>query len=133
MILNTRRSVVQSRVSPDNAPIQQIRSAGITSRGQTTQGLPLPVRNISVAITKTGTSRTVRVSFTQNPSDPYFTVAQLYVRQGTLTPTLLASGASPIVVTLQRSIAPTIITVVSNGNWGSTPLADSPGAVISLA
>ncbi|HEV8492655.1 MAG TPA: hypothetical protein VGR76_10295 [Candidatus Angelobacter sp.] len=133
MILNTRKSVVQSRVSPENAPIQQIKAAGVTSRGQTTQGLPLPVSKVSAAIIKSGTNRIVRVSFVQNPADPYFVTAQLYMKQGTLTPTLLASGASPIIVTLPKSIAPTVITVVSSGNWGSTPLEDSPGTVVSLA
>lgn len=133
MILNTRKSVVQARVSLENAPIQQIKAAGVTSRGETTQGLPLPVSKVSVAIVKGSTTRTLRVSFVQNPADPYFVTAQLYIRQGTLTPTLLASGESPIVVTVPQSIAPTVITIVSTGNWGSLPLEDSPGTVVSLA
>ena len=133
MMLNKRQSVVQSRVTAENAPIQQIKAAGLTSRGATTQGLPQPVSNVTTSVSKSGTSRTIRVSFTQNPSDPYFTVGQLYIRQGTLTPTLLASGTSPIVVTLPKSNMPVVVTVVSSGNWGSTPLSRSPGKVVSIA
>lgn len=133
MILNTRKSVVQSRVGPENAPIQQIKAAGVTSRGANTQGLPQPVSNVSAAIIKSGNSRTVRVSFTQNPNDPYFTTAQLYIKQGNGTPTLLASGTSPIVVTLPKSNTPAIVTVVSSGNWGSMAREASPGKVVSLA
>jgi len=132
VILNLPTGVVTSRVSTSNTPIQQIKAAGLTSRGATTQGLPQPVSNVSIAIVKSGASRTLRVSFTQNPSDPYFTNAQVYIKQGSGTPTLLASGTSPIIVTLPQSNASAIVTVVSNGNWGSTPLETSPGTVVSL-
>ncbi len=134
MILNTRKSVVQSRVSPENAPIQQIKAAGQTDRGQTTQGLPQPVSNVSVAIVKSGNNRIVRVSFTQNPADPYFVNAELHVSQGvTLTPTIMASGTSPIVITLPKSKTPAKLTVVTSGNWGSMARIASPGKVVSLA
>ena len=132
MNLNRPTGVITSRVSTSNTPIQQIKAAGQTDRGQTTQGLPLPVSKVSVAIIKSGTNRTLRVSFTENPSDPYFTNAQVYIKQGSGTPTLLASGRSPIVVTLPKSTVSAIVTVVSNGNWGSTPLETSPGTVVSL-
>jgi hypothetical protein len=133
MILNRRSSVVQARIGPENAPIQQIKAAGNTFRGQATQGLPQPVSNVSVSVARSGTLRTLRVTFAQNPGDLYFTGAQVYVKQGTGSPTLLASGQSPIIVTLNASSAPALLTVVSNGNWGSTPLATSPGKVVSLA
>jgi hypothetical protein len=133
MILNRISSVVQARVGTANSPIQQIKAAGLTSRGATTQGLPQPVSNLSVSISKSGSSRLLRISFTQNPGDPYFVNAQAYIKQGIGTPTLLASGASPIIVTLPQSDSPAIVTVVSNGNWGSTPLETSPGMAVSLA
>jgi hypothetical protein len=133
MILTRRSSVVISRVEPSNTPIQQIKAAGQSDRGETTQGLPLPVSNVSVVVSKQGNSRTLRVSFTENPSDPYFTGAQVYIKQGTGTPTLLASGSSPIIVTVPKSISPGIVTVVSNGNWGSLPLARCSGKAVSLA
>lgn len=132
MIINNRTSVVQSRVGPENAPIQQIKAAGITSRGATTQGLPQQVRNVSAVVVKSGTNRTIRVSFTENPSDPYFNTAQLYVQQGSDNPTLVASGTSPITATLPSTKSPVIFRVVSSGNWGSTPLETSPGSVVSL-
>lgn len=133
MILGKNTGVITSRVSPLNSPIQQIKAAGVTTRGQTTQGLPLAVSNVAVAIVRSGSSRTLRVSFTHNSQDPYFVNAQLYLSQGAFTPTLLASGQSPIVVTVPRSDIPAVLTVVSNGNWGSTPLDQSPGAAVSLA
>jgi hypothetical protein len=133
MILNRQSSVVQSRVATSNSPIQQIKVAGLTSRTTNTQGLPQPVSNVSVAVIKSGANRTLRISFTENPSDPYFTSAQLYITQGNGNPTLLASGTSPIVVTLPANKTPAIVTVVSNGNWGSTPLDQSPGKAVSLA
>lgn len=134
MILNRRSSVVQSRVGPENPQIQQIKAAGQTARGQNTQGLPRPVSNVSIAVIKSGNSRTVRVSFIQNPSDPYFVNAELHLSQGTtLTPTILASGTSPIVVTLPKSTVPAKLTVVSSGNWGSMARIASPGRVVSLA
>jgi hypothetical protein len=133
MILNRASSIVTSRVGPSNAPIQQIKAAGLTDRGATTQGLPLVVSNVSIAVSKSGSNRTLRVSFTQNPGDPYFVNAQAYIKQGNGTPTLLASGISPIVVTIPKNSGPAIVTVVSNGNWGSTPLETSPGTAVSLA
>lgn len=133
MILNKTSSIVQARIGIANTPLQQVKAAGVTSRGQTTQGLPQIVSNVSVAVTKNDTNRTLRVSFTQNPNDPYFTSAQLYIQQGNGSPALLASGISPIVVTLPQNNMPAIVTVVSNGNWGSTPFASSPGKVVSLA
>lgn len=134
MILSASTSVVNARVASGNTPIQQIKAAGITSRGAATQGVPQPVSNVSVVVGKaSAASRTLRVSFTQNPSDPYFVNAQLYIKQGNGTPTLLASGISPIVVTVPASLAPTLVTVVSNGNWGTTPFNSSPGKAVSLA
>jgi hypothetical protein len=132
LILNQRTSIIQSRIGQQNASIQQIKTAGVTSRTTNSQGLPKIVSNVSVSITKSGTSRTLRVSFTQNPNDPYFTNGQLYIKQGTGNPTLLASGTSPIIVTLPKSVAPAVVTVVSSGNWGSTPVSRSPGKAVSL-
>jgi hypothetical protein len=86
-----------------------------------------------VAVTKSGNNRILRVSFTQNPSDPYFTDADLYIRQGTGNSTQIAMGTSPIIATVPKSNVPTIITVVSSGNWGVTPLATSPSVAVSLA
>lgn len=135
MILN-RPSVVQSRVSTANTPIQQIKSAGLTSRGRTTQGLPQVVSNISVSVSKSGDnndSRTLRVSFTENTNDPYFTGVNLYMKQGNGNPTLIATGTSPIIVTIPKSNSPAIITLASNGNWGTTHILTSPGKAVSLA
>lgn len=124
---------MQSRVESQSASIQQIKTAGVTSRSANTQGLPKIVSNVSISISRTGTNRTLRISFTQNPADPYFKTAQAYIKQGNGTPTLLASGTSPIVITLPSSNTPAIVTVVSAGNWGTTSLAASPGRAVSLA
>lgn len=133
MILGQSMGVVSSRVGQANAPIQQIKSAGLTARGASTQGLPQAVNNLSVSVAKSGAMRTMRVSFIQNPSDPYFSTAHVYVQQGTAQPTLVASGISPVSVSLPQTNAPAKVTVVSSGNWGATPLASSPGKAVSLA
>lgn len=133
MILNRASSVVRARIGLYDAPIQQIKAAGVTGRGSTTQGLPIPVTNLSVSVAKSGSNRLVRVSFTQNPNDPYFTAADLYVKQGSNNATLVAMGSSPILVTLPASPVPTTLIVASSGNWGTLPLAQSPGIAVSLA
>lgn len=133
MILNRPTGVVQSRISPTNSAIQQIKAAGLTSRGATTQGLPQAVRNISVTVAKSVNSRKISVAFTQNPADHYFSTAHVYIQQGTTQPTLVASGVSPVTITLPKSSIPARVFVVSAGNWGTTPLSASPGRAVSLA
>lgn len=133
MIIGRRSGIIDSRFERSNAPIQQIKAAGITARGVSTQGLPQIVRNVSISVARSGANRTLRISFTQNPSDHYFGYAQAYIKQGNGALTLLASGTSPIVVTLQKSNTPAIVTVVSAGNWGTTKLSASPGRAVSLA
>lgn len=135
MNLNMARGFIGSRINTLNAPIQQIKAAGQNLRGQTTQGLPDPVTDVTVSVTKVdATTRTLRVSFKHNPNDKYFTDADLYLQlHGNNNATLIAMGTSPIIVNVQRSDGPAIVTVVSSGNWGVTPLADSPGIAVSLA
>lgn len=133
MIFHSRVGVVTSRISPLAAPVSQIKSAGVTSRSQNTQGLPQTVTGLSISLAKAGANRTLRISFTPNSADPYFNIGQAYIKQGNGTPTLLASGNSPIIVTLPKNAAPAIVTLVSSGNWGATPFHASPGKAVSLA
>lgn len=133
MILKNNKGVLSSRISVENAPIQQIKAAGLTARAANTQGVPQVVSNVSISISKSGANRSMRVSFIQNPNDPYFDKAHLYIQQGNNNPTLVASGTSPIVATLPKSNAPVTVHVVSSGNWGTTPLSTSPSKAVSLA
>lgn len=132
MILAKRTGIIGSRVSDGNTPIQQIKVAGLTGRNNNSQGLPKPVSNVTVSVQRNGTARVLRISFTHPTNDPYFTTGQAYIQQGTDTPTLLASGSSPITVNLTKSSVPVIITVVSAGNWGATDLKHSPARSVSL-
>lgn len=135
MILAARsRSIVGSRIDPGNTPLQQVKGAGVAARGQDTQGLPLPVRSVSVAVAKSGTNRTLRVTFQQNPSDPYYITSKVYVRYASGgNPVHVASGTSPVNVTLQSTKVPATVFVVSSGNWGDHPLHLAPGRAVNLA
>ena len=132
MILN-RRGVIASRFGESNTPLQQVKGAGLSARGKTTQGLPAPVRNVQVAVSRAGASRTLRVTFTQAPNDPYFVKAEVYTRNGLGNAVLVASGTSPITFTVQKSQTPLVVFVVSAGNWGTAPLSFADSKVVSIA
>lgn len=135
MILARRStSLVGSHISPGDAPLQQVKGAGLSARGQQTQGLPKQVSGVQVAIAKSGTTRTLRVTFRQVPNDPYFIHAHVYVRySNNANPVHVASGTSPVTVPLTKTTAPVTIFVVSAGNWGATTLATADGKAVSLA
>ena len=139
----TQEFVWPSSHSP-KTQIAQLKAAGITGasasantqiKSPSTQGLPKAVSNVN--ITKMNSSNTqakVTVSFTHNPGDPYFTSAQVYATVGNASPVLVSGGnSSPVVFTMNRTNAPVTITVVSQGNWGSTAIENSPSKSVSLA
>jgi hypothetical protein len=105
----------------------QLKAAGITGatpsvntqiKSPNTQGVPKAVSNVNITkMNASDTTAKVSVSFTQN-ADP--------VR-------VSGGAASPVVFTMTRTKAPVTFTVVSQGNWGSTAIDQSPSKSVSLA
>lgn len=116
------------------AQIAQIKAAGQVSVTPTTQGVPKVVSSVTVQKKNLSpTQAQLTVSFIENPGDPYFTNAQLYLQLGTNPPSLIAqSPTSPILVKVDRTSAPATLFVASAGNWGATTPANSPAASLSL-
>ena len=117
------------------AQIAQIKSAGQTTVTPSTQGVPKVVTNVRVKKKiLNSTQAQLTVSFTQNPGDPYFVNAQIYLKLAAGNPVLIGQGAnSPLVITVARTSTPATIIVVSAGNWGSTAISASPVESINLA
>lgn len=115
--------------------IAQIKSAGQLTVTPSTQGVPKVVTNVAVRKTILNSTQVqLIVSFTQNPGDPYFTSAKIYMALGNANPVVVGEGAaSPLTITVARTKVPATIIVVSSGNWGATVVSNSPVKSISLA
>lgn len=113
--------------------IAQIKAAGITTSG-VTQGTPKNLANISIQRKNlNSTQAQLTVSFQENPGDPYYSSAKVYLRLGSGQPTVIGEGAhSPLVVTVTRTSTPAAIQVQATGNWGSVPLDSCPSAGVNL-
>jgi hypothetical protein len=104
------------------------------AKSPATQGLPQVVSNVYV--TKLNISVTqvkLSVSFTHNAGDTYFTQAQVFMKYGNAAPMLITSGSkSPITFNVARTKTAATVIVTSNGNWGSTPISQSPSKSVLL-
>src|ERR1035437_5004026 len=133
---NPKQTVRWPGVRTAITQLSQMKVAGISAapfsantRTQTTQGVPRLVT--SVATNKTVLSPTscrVSVSFVHNAGDPYFTGAKVYLKLGNGVPSPVAEGhSSPLTFVTARTVVPANVIVISQGNWGSTAIAESPG------
>lgn len=114
--------------------LAQVKAAGVVTVTATTQGVPRVVSGLSVQKKNlSATQVQLTVSFTQNPGDPYFTTAELYLQLGNNPPSLIAQGASsPILAKVDRTSFPATLIVASTGNWGRTSVTNSPALGLSL-
>lgn len=73
------------------------------------------------------------VQFNHPPGDQYFAGANVYLRRSGAEPVLVASGTkSPLNFTVPVNAAPHSIFVTSFGNWGETPVLNSPSHPVRL-
>jgi hypothetical protein len=117
----------QTAVQPTTQPNQ----ATVTPR--TT---PQMVSNVRV-VTRAAVNgqKTVIVQFTHPGNDPYFAGARVYIRQAgqNKQPSLVAGGgASPLTFTVPVNQAPHVLHVTSYGQWGETPVTQSPAKPVRL-
>jgi hypothetical protein len=118
-----------------NRQVQTAGQAGQQATQQTVQTLnqPTPVSNIAVRILKTGTQRSVSISFQANASDPNFQKVNIHLKLGQALPVIVAQGPqSPVVFTVPSTRYAATIFVQAEGNWGPHPLQNSPSRSLSL-
>jgi len=79
------------------------------------------------------TLKNVTVQFNHPGTNPYFSAANVYMKQAGKEPVLVASGASsPLTFTAPKTNIPTSIHVSSVGNWGETDILTAPSAPVTL-
>jgi hypothetical protein len=95
---------------------------------------PAVVSNIRVVTRRASNGqKPITVQFTHPHGDSYFAGANVYLRQGSKQPVLVAGGAkSPLSFTAPATVAPHSIYITSYGNWGETPVLHSPSARVRL-
>lgn len=127
--------------------IQQVRSVGAQPRPTSTSpntiantnaralSTPRHVTNVQATVVKTSdqTSK-VSVTFKRDPTDYYFSNAQVYVSgyKGNPAPVLVGSGQSPISFALENTGDPVSVTVQAVGNLGPAPLSTAPNTTLQL-
>ena len=117
----------QTSVQPTTQPNQA------TVVPQTT---PKMVSNVRV-VTRAAVNgvKQIIVQFTHPGNDPYFAGARVYLRQAGQgkQPSLVAGGASsPLTFTVPVNQAPHVLHVTSVGQWGETPVLQSPSGSVRL-
>ena len=126
--------------------IQQLKVAGQVARPSTaqknspsavspnTQGFPKGL--VGLSITKgpqTPTSHSLRISFKVDPSDHNYQYSNIYLKQGTAQPLLVASGpTAPVTLSVAKTSKPTVVIVQPVGPKGAQPLAASLTRTVSL-
>jgi hypothetical protein len=116
----------QTSVQPTNQPNQ----ATVVPR--TT---PQMVSLVRVVTRAANGQKTVTVQFTHPGNDPYFAGARVYIRRAgqNQQPTLVAGGtSSPLTFTIPVNQAPHVLHVTSVGQWGETPITQSPASPVRL-
>jgi len=94
---------------------------------------PAPVSNVRVVLRPSAGKKTVTVQFAHPPGNPYFSGANVYLRQSGQQPVQVASGAkSPLTFTVDNHSAPHSIYVTSVSNWGETAVLNSPSYPVKL-
>lgn len=117
------------------ASVNQIR--GINFGGATGQGIPRHVSGVSASISnaQAGSTNTVKVLFTRDPSDAQFSGVTVYITgyQGNGAPVQVASGTeSPISFVLNNTGESISIAVQATGNGGSAPMTSAPTTGVRL-
>jgi hypothetical protein len=111
------------------SPINQIR--GISSPNSTGAGIPKHVTNVSASISTAskGTTTTVKVQFSRDPSDSSFGGVNVLVKgyQGNGKFVQVAGGSdSPVTFVLNNTGEAISVAVQATGNSGSAPLSGAP-------
>ena len=123
--------------------IQQVRNNAIPTppsslRNPRVQGVvpsvPKPVTGVRITRTQqAGGSILVGVSFNRNTADPAFQNANVYLKQGSGTPNIVAvTGGTQTSFTVPATPAASVVTVQSSGTTGSLPLSQSPSRALTL-
>lgn len=115
--------------------VNQIR--GINRQGSTGSGIPKHVTNVSTSIANasTGSTSTITVIFSRDPSDANFSGVTVFVKgyQGNPAPVQIASGTdSPITFIVNNTGEALSLIVQAFGNGGTAPLGTAPTVGISL-
>jgi hypothetical protein len=95
---------------------------------------PQTVNNVRV-VTRPAVNgnKQVIVQFNHPGGDAHFAGANIYLKQAGKQATLVGGGAqSPITFTVPTHTAPHTVHVTSFGNWGETPIENSPARHVRL-